>query len=157
VDHRGRKAYQWQVAAELLYGQVKKIFRRRKLVRVTHVMRLGASVALQAAGPRTGPLWAAQHCFYRAGESDCPRCAWQHWHAAPGPQFSKLRSSSPTWNGGELIIILCVPTHHYEWRSYSPDSARKLWQRGEPTDSGQRAKSWLCCENDQDTLSSTVF
>jgi hypothetical protein len=33
----------------LLYGQVKKIYRRRKLVRVTHVMRLGASVALQAA------------------------------------------------------------------------------------------------------------
>ncbi len=49
VDHRGRKAYQWQVAAELLYGQVKKIYRRRKLVQVTHVMRLGASVALQAA------------------------------------------------------------------------------------------------------------
>jgi len=49
VDHRGRKAYQWQVAAELLYGQVKKIYRRRKLVQVTHVMRLGASLALQAA------------------------------------------------------------------------------------------------------------
>src|SRR5438552_3306228 len=83
---------------------------------------------------------------------------WQHWHAAPGPQFSKLRSSSPTWNGGELIIILCVPTHHYEWRSYSPesevadfwrnatDSVLLRWQREEPTDTGQRAKSFaiLC-------------
>ena len=37
--------YQWQVAAELIYGQVKNIFRRRKLVRVTHVMRLRTGVA----------------------------------------------------------------------------------------------------------------
>jgi hypothetical protein len=49
VVHRGRKVYQWQVAAELLYGQVKKIYRRRKLVRVTHVMRLGTDAALKVA------------------------------------------------------------------------------------------------------------
>ncbi len=44
----------WQVAAGLIYGQVKKIYRRRKLVRVRHVMRLGTqadlSVALQEMG-----------------------------------------------------------------------------------------------------------
>jgi hypothetical protein len=46
---RGRKALKWQVAAGLIYGQVKKSYRRRKLVRVTHVMRLGTEPALKAA------------------------------------------------------------------------------------------------------------
>jgi hypothetical protein len=49
VVRRGRKVYHWQVAAELIYGQVKKIYRRRKLVRVTHVMRLGTGAALKIA------------------------------------------------------------------------------------------------------------
>jgi len=35
------------VAEGLIYGQVKKSYRRRKLVRVTHVMRLGTQTALQ--------------------------------------------------------------------------------------------------------------
>src|SRR5512133_1760989 len=48
VGHQGRKARQWQVAAGLIYGQVKKSYRRRKLVRVTPVMRLGTSAALTA-------------------------------------------------------------------------------------------------------------
>ncbi len=39
---------QWQVAAGLIYGQVKKCSRRRKLVRVRHVMRLGTEDALKA-------------------------------------------------------------------------------------------------------------
>src|SRR5947209_12616057 len=47
--HRGRNVRQWQVAAGLIYGQVKKSYRRRKLVRVTHVMRLGTEDALKAA------------------------------------------------------------------------------------------------------------
>ena len=54
VSRRGRKVLQWQVAAELIYGQVKKSYRRRKLVRVTQVMRLGTEAdltgALQALG-----------------------------------------------------------------------------------------------------------
>jgi hypothetical protein len=36
-------------AAELLYGQVKQIYRRRKLVRVTQVMRYGTRAALKTA------------------------------------------------------------------------------------------------------------
>ena len=39
----------WQVAANLIYGQVKKSYRRRKPVRVTHVMRLGTEEALTVA------------------------------------------------------------------------------------------------------------
>jgi IS1 family transposase len=45
---RGRNVRQWQVATGLIYGQVKKSYRRRKLVRVTQVMRLGTEDALTA-------------------------------------------------------------------------------------------------------------
>jgi transposase InsO family protein len=44
----------WQVAASLIYGQVKKCYRRRKLVRVRHVMRLGTEDALTVALQRLG-------------------------------------------------------------------------------------------------------
>jgi len=46
---RGRKVLRWQVAAGLIYGQVKKCCRRRKLVRVSHVMRLGTEATLKAS------------------------------------------------------------------------------------------------------------
>jgi hypothetical protein len=49
VRLRGRTVCRWQVAAGLIYGQVKKSYRRRKLVRVTHVMCLGTEDALTAA------------------------------------------------------------------------------------------------------------
>jgi IS1 family transposase len=48
VGRRGRKARRWQVAAELIYGQVKKSYRRRKLARVTPVMRLGTEADLKS-------------------------------------------------------------------------------------------------------------
>jgi len=47
-SRRGKIVRQWQVEARLIYGQVKKSYRRRKLVRVTHVMRLGTEPALKA-------------------------------------------------------------------------------------------------------------
>ncbi len=49
VGRRGWKAHRWQVAAGLIYGQVKKSYRRRKLVKVSHVMRLGTGAALKVA------------------------------------------------------------------------------------------------------------
>jgi len=39
---------QWQVAADLIYAQVKKCYRRRKLIRVKPVMRLGTQADLKA-------------------------------------------------------------------------------------------------------------
>ena len=51
---RGRNVRQWQVAAGLIYGQVKKSYRRRKLVRVTQVMRLGTEADLTAALQKLG-------------------------------------------------------------------------------------------------------
>jgi IS1 family transposase len=49
VAATGRRARQWQVAAGLIYGQVKKTYRRHRLVRVTQVMRCGTRAALKAA------------------------------------------------------------------------------------------------------------
>jgi IS1 family transposase len=51
---RGRNVRRWQVAASLIYGQVKKCYRRRKLVRVTPVMRLGTEADLKADLQRMG-------------------------------------------------------------------------------------------------------
>jgi transposase InsO family protein len=54
VCRRGHNMRSWQVEPGLIYGQVKKCYRRRKLVRVRHIMRLGTqadlSVALQGMG-----------------------------------------------------------------------------------------------------------
>jgi len=49
VAGRGRNILRWQVAEGLIYGQVKQCYRRRKLVRVTPVMRLGTEEALTVA------------------------------------------------------------------------------------------------------------
>jgi hypothetical protein len=38
VAGAGRRTREWHVAAGLIYGQVKKTYRRRKLVRVTQVI-----------------------------------------------------------------------------------------------------------------------
>ena len=50
----GRQGRRWQVEPNLIYGQVKKCYQRRKLVRVRHIMRLGTqadlAVALQGMG-----------------------------------------------------------------------------------------------------------
>jgi len=49
MKRRGRKVLRWQVAAGLIYSQVKKCYRRRKLVRVRHIMRLGTQANLSVA------------------------------------------------------------------------------------------------------------
>ena len=54
VVRRGRNVRRWQVAAGLIYGQVKNADLWRKLTRVIHVMRLGTEVALTAAVQELG-------------------------------------------------------------------------------------------------------
>ncbi len=49
LGRRERNVRRWQVEAGLIYGQVKKSYRRRKLVRVSQVMRLGTEAALKVA------------------------------------------------------------------------------------------------------------
>jgi transposase-like protein/IS1 family transposase len=45
----GRRARQWQVAIRLIYGQIKKRYRRRRLVGITYIMRCGTRLALRNA------------------------------------------------------------------------------------------------------------
>jgi IS1 family transposase len=54
VKGKGRRVHQWQVAAGLIYGQVKKVYRRRRLVRVTWRMRCGTEEDLRTALIRLG-------------------------------------------------------------------------------------------------------
>ncbi|HET9920600.1 MAG TPA: hypothetical protein VFQ30_12200 [Ktedonobacteraceae bacterium] len=49
LSRRERNVRQWQVAAGLIYGQVKKSYQRRRLIRVSQVMRLGTEDALKTA------------------------------------------------------------------------------------------------------------
>jgi hypothetical protein len=59
----------WQVAAELLYGQVKKIVRRRRLVKVKHMMLWGELENLKA-GLKDRTFRTRQHGLHRTPESD---------------------------------------------------------------------------------------
>jgi hypothetical protein len=90
VLRRGYKVYQWQVAAELIYGQVKKIYRRRKLVRVTHVMRIGTSAALTVALQGLGLSGRLNTAFiervnltFRHGVAALARRTWATAQQAP--------------------------------------------------------------------------
>jgi hypothetical protein len=70
LGRRGCDARRWQAEPDLIYGQVKKSYRRRKLIRVTPVMRLRTEEALTVALQRLGLGGATEHGYYRAGESD---------------------------------------------------------------------------------------
>ena len=63
VNWRGRKVLRWQVAAGLIYGQVKNADLWRKLVQVRHMMRLGTEDALTVALQGMGFGGAADHRF----------------------------------------------------------------------------------------------
>jgi hypothetical protein len=77
VVRRGRNVSEWQVAAELIYGQVKKCYRR---------CRAGAGDPCDAAWNRGRSqsrlagirfLWTTEHGFHRASEFDRPT-----WHSS---------------------------------------------------------------------------
>ncbi len=111
-SRQGRKARLWQVAAGLIYGQVKKSYRRRKLVRVTPVMRLGTSAALTATLQGlglSGRLNTA--CIERVN------LTVRHGVAAlarrTGLQPSKPHNSWLISSGGALTLILCGLMQRY--------------------------------------------
>jgi len=66
-SRRGRNVRRWQVEPSLIYGQVKKSYRRRRLVRVSQVMRLGTvfliGEKLATCESRTRPksAWLVTH------------------------------------------------------------------------------------------------
>jgi IS1 family transposase len=91
ASRRGRHRRQWQVEAGLIYGQVKKSYRRRKLVRVTPVVRLGTladlTIALQGLG-FSGRLNTAfierVNLTVRHGVAALARRTWATVQQAPG-------------------------------------------------------------------------
>ena len=95
----------WQVAAGLIYGQVKKIYRRRKLVRVSHVMRLGTQADFSKALQGMGLGGAAEHRFYRASQSDGPP-----WNSRVGSSYlgDGEACSTPARPSGVVARLLSI-------------------------------------------------
>jgi hypothetical protein len=99
VRRQGWKVNQWQVAAGLIYGQVKKCYRRRQLVRVTHVMRLGAQADLMVVLQHLGFSGRLNTAFIervnltvRHGVSALARRSW-----ATSQQASQLLAHLQWW------------------------------------------------------------
>src|SRR5947209_43863 len=116
---RGRKVRQWQVAVGLIYGQVKKSYRRRKLIRVTHVMRLGTEAALQVALQHLGFSGRLNTAFIervnltvRHGVAALARRTW-----ATAQQSPHLLAHLEWWRA--YYHGCRVLTSHCEWRSCS--------------------------------------
>ncbi len=125
VLRRGRKVYQWQVAAGLIDGQMRNIYRRRKLVRVTHMMRLGTGAALMITRPRIGSLGTTEHCFYRAGESHCPS-----WGGSAGTSHLGHGEARPTAAGaaGMVASFLSCCAAAYIVTDGAHAATRTRWQ-----------------------------
>ncbi len=145
VRRRGRHVRQWQVAAGLIYGQVKKCFRRRKLVQVSQAMRLGTEAALKANLQGLGFSGGLNTAFIER-----VNLTVGHGVAALARRTCWLISS-----GGEPTIILCVLMQRCECHSGSYKHERanvwrngtgnglQPWQPAEPTDNGRRARCSL--------------
>ena len=110
---------QWQVAVGLIYGQVKKSYRRRKLIRVTHVMRLGTEAALQVALQHLGFSGRLNTAFIervnltvRHGVAALARRTW-----ATAQQSPHLLAHLEWWRA--YYHGCRVLTSHCEWRSCS--------------------------------------
>jgi IS1 family transposase len=118
VNGIGRRACQWQVRPGLIYGQVKKSYRRRKVVRVTRVMRCGTfdefGPALQKLG-LSGRLNTAfverVNLTLRRGVAALARRTWATAQAAPS-----LMTQLDWWRGYyhfvRLHASLRVPLRH---------------------------------------------
>src|SRR2546427_590657 len=93
-----------QVAAGLVYGQVKKSSRRRKLVRGTHRKRVRASADVKVARPRIRLLGTAEHRFYRAGSPGGPS-----WRLGPGTPPLGDGEACPTPAGSSAMVACLLP------------------------------------------------
>ncbi len=137
----GSRARQWQVAAGLLYGQVKKTYRRRKVVRVAHMMRCGTTANLRAALTKLGLSGRLNTAFVervnltiRQGVAALARRTWA--------TAQEAQHCWSTWSGGVATITLCGPIHPCACRSLSHlsgvggasrsgiDSGRRRWPQG---------------------------
>ncbi len=115
----GHRARQWQVAVDLLYGQVKKTYRRRKVIRVTRVMRCGTLEDLRAALRKLGLTGRLNTAFVermnltiRQGIAALARRTWATAQVAPS-----LVAHLEWWRGyyhfvrphASLRLVLATP------------------------------------------------
>ena len=151
---RGRHGRRWQVAASLIYGQVKKCYRRRKLVGVTHVMRLGTedalTVALQGMG-FSGRLNTAYiervNLTIRHGIAALARRTW-----ATAQQSPHLLAHLEWWRAyyhfvrphEALRVALVQPRERgASWWRNAIGNGLQPWQLAEPPDDGRHARCSL--------------
>jgi hypothetical protein len=130
VGRRGRKVLRWQVAAGLVYGQVKKSYRR---------CRAGAGHACDAPGDRGRSqsrlagvrlLGTAQHRVYRTGESDRPsrRLSAGTPHLGHGPEVF-----APLGSRGMVARLLSFCASPQSTPSGACAAASARGQAGSPT------------------------
>lgn len=141
----GQRARQWQVAPSLIYGQVKKTYRRRKVVRVTRVMRAGRSDDLRTALRSLGLSGRLNTAFVervnltiRQGVAALARRTWATAQAAPS-----LLAHLEWWRGyyhfvrlhGSLRVPLAQPIERggrrgpRQYRQRTPAMAAGLTSR----------------------------
>ena len=156
-----RKVRQWQVAAGLMYGQVQKRYRRRRLERVKHVIRLGTSPAFTEALQALGFSGRVNTAFIervnltiRHGVSALARRTW-----ATAVQTPHLQAHLYWWqayyHGCRALIPRCAwPWFRHERemagrRSRGIDSGRQPWQLGEPVADGPQGRCSVarCCRS----------
>ncbi len=143
----GRRARQWQAAAGLLYGQVKKTYRRHKVVRVTRVMRCGTPGDLRAALRGLGLSGRLNTAFVervnltlRQGIAALARRTWATAQAAPS-----LLVHLEWWRGYYHFVrphtSLRVPLAQPIERGGRRQSQR-YWQRTPAMAAGLTSRRW---------------
>ena len=153
VGRRGPKALQWQVAVDLIYGQVKKCYQRRKLVRVTPVMRLGTEADLKGALQKLGLSGRLDTAFIE-------RVNLTVWNACGSSRSTDLGHCSAVSTAvspsGVVAYVLsfCTPPMPRCWlgsssrehdvatdRCNATGNGLPLWQQEKRTDDGLLGKS----------------
>ena len=139
------------MAAGLIYGQVKKWYRRRKLVRVSHVMRLLTKDALQVALQRLGFSGRLNTAFIervnltvRHGVAALARRTW-----ATSQQAPQLLAHLEWWRAyyhfvrphASLRVALLQPRERGGRRL-----AQRYRQRTPAMAAGRTSRRWTACE-----------
>jgi hypothetical protein len=111
-------------------GQVKKSYRRRKLFRVSHVMRLETEDADPRQFTETGFLRTVEHSFYRASESD-----HAPWNSCAGSSYLGYLStgSRDARPSGVVACLLPFCTSPCLATGEACAASRTRWQAGGAT------------------------
>jgi IS1 family transposase len=146
----------WQVAHDLIYGQVKKSYRRRKLQFVERLMRLGDLPHLTERLKTLGLSGSLNTAFVERLNLTLRHALAALSRRSCGPRPNSLANSSPSSNGGapaSRIIsavrrLPCGSNSTRLWRVAVPkpraalQPARPPWRPALPTMSGRCKSCW---------------